>query len=722
MDISSDQSRHSSTKEKKLGGLQSIRARRLAIALLVVVIGAAYFSLTYKGVFFPPDEGATAYHFEKSAEGAIQHRDFYSVYGMAYYVLGKALFNLFGASLTVLRTFTLVVKLALAALIFLIGLRLARPAFAFLGALGFIIWWGDPFIATTSYLYPAQISQLLGLLSVLFVLMYLGNDRRVLVLLAGTAAGMSSLFKPNVGVFNLTALCLFFLLREMMLDLGEETVEPREGETSAGIPIGRIGVAVELGGAVGVGVMLYVLFAGFGFDAPSFVFSLFPFYLAIACFLAIGIRVLKGPMGDALIWNRQKDTIKAFLLLVAGFLSCQLLQVIYFARHGALRDFFGMLNTAADYYSGYSIPFWGGMNIVIACEIALLIALALPFVARATAGFDPKRKIPLALIVMLLTALVPLLWYMRQSTPLRHHFTMWSVPLGFLLFASMFIVWRESRRPGSRRPGSGQDGLDISSFSLIAIYASANLLDAFPKVDPGHFMMVMPPVFVLFAFFAERFHDLLKDYLGPELPGIGRAVAGASTGMLTLGIFLPSLFMMASFQFLILPSPDGGYRLHEGKLSLVPRYPADLDRAKGIAVHTFGDRHRPPLVEPKARYIFDVARRVSAITREGDKLFATTTSSLMIYFLADRDGISDSANCYVWQTAMGTTTSDRIGDFSDRELAQLIHTERPAAIIVEEGDIETQRFMANWPTAWNYAMSAYRLSEKVGPYQIFVPK
>jgi len=164
MDTSVDHPKHSSPIQTRCTGHATAKGRRLALCILVVVIGAVYFLLSYKGVFYAPDEGATAYHFEKSVEGAIQHRDFYSVYGMAYYVMGKALFELFGQSLIVLRTFALV-------------LRLVRPSFAFFGDLGFIVWWGDPFIATPSYLYPAHISQLLGLLSVLLVLSYLKNGR-----------------------------------------------------------------------------------------------------------------------------------------------------------------------------------------------------------------------------------------------------------------------------------------------------------------------------------------------------------------------------------------------------------------------------------------------------------------------------------------------------------------------------------------------------------------
>jgi len=314
MDTSVDHPKHSSPIQTRCTGHATAKGRRLALCILVVVIGAVYFSLSYTGVFYPPDEGATAYHFEKSVEGAIQHRDFYSVYGMAYYVLGKALFNLFGQSLIVLRTFALVLRLALAALIFSIGLRLVRPSFAFFGALGFIVWWGDPFIATPSYLYPAHVSQLLGLLSILFALSYLKNGRNLFVLLAGVAAGLSSLFKPNVGAFNLIALFLFFLVREMVRDLSDDPAESGAEASSSGIPIGRVGVMLEFGATAGVGMILLVLLGKFGFDAASFIFSLLPFS---------GLKSCAFPAAT-LCYGRTKKTLSAcFSSLGVDFFSAR---------------------------------------------------------------------------------------------------------------------------------------------------------------------------------------------------------------------------------------------------------------------------------------------------------------------------------------------------------------------------------------------------------------
>jgi 4-amino-4-deoxy-L-arabinose transferase-like glycosyltransferase len=183
------------------------------IIVLIVAAGVFYFSLAFNSVFYPPDEGATVYHFEKSREGAVQHRDFFSVYGAGYYVFGTALFKLFGSSLIVTRVFVFALKLVMAVLIYLIALRLMRSSFAFLSSLVFIIWWGDPSVPTPSFLYPSHISHFLGLLSILFLLVYDGTNRRFWVGCAGLSAGLGCLFKPTTGILSLLAFFLFLFVR-----------------------------------------------------------------------------------------------------------------------------------------------------------------------------------------------------------------------------------------------------------------------------------------------------------------------------------------------------------------------------------------------------------------------------------------------------------------------------------------------------------------------------
>ena len=695
----------------------TLGTRDVFLIALMIILGGLYFSLSYNGVFFPPDEGATAYHFEKVTEGAVQHRDFYSVYGMAYYVLGKNLFQLFGPKLIVLRIFTVGVKLIMAVLIYLIAIQLMRRKFAFLSAMGFVVWWADPFVMTPIYLYPAHLSQLLGLLSILFVFAFINSDQKRFILFAGITAGLNSLFKPNVGVFNLMALFLFFIGRETLLDLSGDPQAPVTEEGRQRFPYGKAGLILELVITFCAFVAMFHVFSKFGFDLAVFFYFLLPICLVVALLFAFARKALRVANGEAPCWKNFKDTFAAHWLLAAGFAFCHLLQIAYFAGHGALGDFFHMLGTASKYYSGYAVAFRGSGMIIASCTAALLICIVFNIIIKKTAASGPRQKILLACSALLLAAGVPAYWGVRRHIPGLHMLAALTIPLFCSIVASLFLAYKDSQE--------GVGGKDVSSplrFLLVCTYASANLLDAFPKVDLGHLFMILPPIVILLGFLAQRIYDLWKNYLKTALPRAGRAMAGAIVGILALQIFLPNLIIMLMFHVLIIPSAQRGFHLYEGKLALVPRYSPNIERAEGIAIHTVRGEYWPPLVSYRRIDFFDIAERISAMTSKEDKLFSTMSSATMLYFLADRDSVSDKANCYIYQTAMGTTTSRLIEDFSDNDLVRIIHAERPAAVVIEEKSNETASFIGNWPTTWNLIMSNYRLAEQIGDFQIYVPK
>lgn len=688
-------------------------AKNVLPVSLIIILGAAYLSLSYDAVFFAPDEGASLYHFEKASEGAIQHRDFYSVYGMAYYLLGKSLFELFGFSLMVSRTFVLLQNLAIAVLIYCIGVRLMNAKFAFISALAFVVCWGDPFIVTPIFIYPAQVSQFLGLLSVLLILNYNRGNRSIYIFLAGMACGISSLFKPNVGLFNLLALFLFFFLREMLLNLSASQRECDDNNQGFNITLGKIGIIVELCGIVFAVMVLYKLFAQFGLTIITFVYTLLPFYLTTAYLLFLGVRVLQAKEAENIFWKNHKEAMRSYVLLGAGFAICQLAQFVYFAGNGALKDFLGMLSTATGYYNLYALPLWQGGRIIALTAATLAAASLLNVLVKATSDRSPSWKIALIVVIVLVSVVIPLSIYLGLGNPLKVHFLTRAVLMSFSLFVCLYIM------SGEPLTGSITITENLTAFSLITILSATMLLDAFPKVDPGHIVMVMPPFFILFGVLAQRFYDLWIRYLSTAFPRAGRRIAAALTYMLILGILSPSLFMMFAFTFVITPSPDGrGFQLYNGTLVPVPRSSVGVDRAKGLEIGTLS---WPPLKTQRILDFFEVVRRVSAITREGDKLFSTMPSALMLYFLTDRDSVSNKANCYVWQTTMGTTTSELIRDFSDLELVRIIGKERPRVIISEAEAAETKLFEANWPVSWNFIKANYRVAETVGPFEIYVP-
>jgi hypothetical protein len=693
----------------------------ITIVVLIVLLGTLYFLLAYNSVFFAPDEGATVYHFEKSAEGAVQHRDFYSVYGGGYYLLGKNLFRLFGFRIIVLRVFVLVLKLAMAVLIYFIALTFMRSGFAFLSSLGFIIWWGDPSVPTPTFLYPGHISQALGLLSILFLCAYQRRPRRLFLAFAGLAIGLSCLFKPTMGVLALMALFLFFFSREMLFDMTRTPPESARGKPRSPAWLGKAGILLELVGTAGAATILFLLAAKPGFDFPTFLFFLLPIYLVFAYVLIQALRVLRAPDKGSLVWNNHKETIIACLFLGGGFLFWQGVQIAYFMSESALGDFLNMFATAADYYHGSARQLWEGARVMAMCGGVLLIGLLCYATLCSTAGFGTRKKIVIALVGVCGALMVPASWHFRMNNVYGHHFTIWVASISVSLAASLFVAYRDSLR------GVGEESMPgFLSHLLVTIYASANLLDAFTIVDTGHLAQILPPFLILLGYLGERCYDSWKDYLKNALPRVGSTAAGTVTGILMLGILLPSLYMMFMFKFITVPTPDRRWRLPQGKLTLVPRSPVTLERARGISIHTLDGHIWIPPECPRTKHFFDVARRISETTRQGDRIFATMGSSLMLCFLSDRDSLSGAESCYVWQTVMGMTTSDALKNFSDIDLTRLIEEKMPAAIIMEDPDkthaVETERFIANFPHAWKFIVTHYRLSEDIGPFKIYVPE
>lgn len=679
---------------------------------LVILLGVLYFSLSYKGVFYAGDEGATVYHFEKAAEGAIQHRDFFSVYGMAFYVLGKFLFKMFGFHLLVARTFMLILKLGMALLIYAVALRLMRPGFALLSSIGFIIWWGDPFITTTSYLYPSHISQLFGLLSLLLMLAYSRDEKSIYALLAGLCAGLGSLFKPTFGVLNLFALMLFIFGREMLLDMKARRSIAGEFESA---PIGKAWIFMELVSVAGAVVVLFSLFVKFGPDLPVFIYLMAPVCLATAYLLALAILALRTGL-DAAIRQNGRKAFLAYLFLVGGFMFWQLVQAGYFAWNAAFSDFINTYLRASTYYSEFGITLWQGKDIILLCLATAAAALGLYAGVKLSANSDKRLKIILGIIGLTLTSAGAASWYFTLDNAVRQHYLMWTVPLAVSLWAAFFLLYKDTFGNPAKEPP-----LTSMPLLLVSVYFVITVLDAFPRIDPGHFFMVMPPLFMLFGVLAQRFHDMWKKYLDSVSAVFARFLPRAMLAALAIGMFLPSLFMMLLFHVFIVPTPDG-YRLHDGRLSLMPTYRPRIERTRGLKLHVLDGAYWQPLVIPKTLEFFDLAEQVASMTVPGDTLLCTTSWSFMLYFLTDRDCIEDKTNSYIWQTIMGISTSEAIRDYSESDLIRLIQERKPSVIVAEDnGSVEMKLFIANWPKAWNYITANYGLSARVGQFLIYTP-
>jgi len=581
--------------------------------------------------------------------------------------------------------------------------------------LGFIIWWADPFVATTSLFYPNHINQIVALLSVLFSLEYLRTERKSFVVMAGLAAGMGSLFKPTIAVFNLGALFLFFFARQLILAQIETQPETETVDSAPNISLAKTGIAVELG-AIVVGLAIYsAMFQKLAIGFTAYIFFLLPTYLVGAYMLILGLRVLRLPSQGALLWNRFKETFSIFMLMGAGIVVWQLIQIAYFAQHGALGDFVDTYTKWSGYNTNYASPLVIGPRIIITCIAIPTIAAILYAIVKA--DLRDRKRILFASSALVLTAVAPMLWYASQSTLLLANIALWFFTPFFFLLACFLLVFKDTRQALGDRNAS-----NLFGFLLITVYAAINLLDAFPRADIGHLCTVIPPFLILFGYLAQRVYDSCRTYMEHAMPRAGKVVAGAIIGMFALNIFIPSVFATGMFYFLVKPSfAEGWHILSERNFAPAPRLYATAERARGISIHAYMADLWGAYSKKDVGFFFVVVEYLSTITEKGDTVFSPTLSGLMLYFLTDTDGPSGEANLYTYQTMMGLAAGADFEDFSDRDLARVLQQRMPKAIVTKKESPEIQNFVKNCPITWNFMIHSYRLKRSIGPFDIYTP-
>jgi hypothetical protein len=153
------------------------------------------------GVF---DEGLILLGATRVLDGAVPHRDFYTLYGPGQFYALAALFKLFGVSVLVERAWDAAVRACSVVLVFIIVGQVASrrvatlTAIACLGCLGSFGSFGYP-------VFPALAAALLGLAFLAPALGQVGAPSGLAA--AGVCAGVTTLFRYDVGLAAFAAQC-----------------------------------------------------------------------------------------------------------------------------------------------------------------------------------------------------------------------------------------------------------------------------------------------------------------------------------------------------------------------------------------------------------------------------------------------------------------------------------------------------------------------------------
>ena len=197
------------------------------------------------------DEGSTAAQALRIVNGDVIYRDFFTVVTPASYYTVAALFQIFGASLIVLRWAALVTGLGILLITLTVGRRVMVWPFAAAAGLLTTVWgW---FLVTPNF-YSLEAA----LLSLIALACYVHGAPKVRwMVLAGIATGLTALTKQNVGAY--TAAGLFMTIwasRIFDTELDWRGRMKMSGQFIAGIGIAMIPALVFLI-ASGAGSYLY---------------------------------------------------------------------------------------------------------------------------------------------------------------------------------------------------------------------------------------------------------------------------------------------------------------------------------------------------------------------------------------------------------------------------------------------------------------------------------
>ncbi len=161
----------------------------------------------------PMDEGHLALAASWMLDGKALYRDIHTGIFPGVYLLTAGLFRVFGEDLLVTRVAALLVNVAIALVLFLVGRRMLRVHWALVPPLLHLGLWFVSFPVLAMFNY-STLTVCLGLVSLLFALRYLERGALVDGLLLGFFIACAGLTKQNFGGLVFVALLVgFFWLR-----------------------------------------------------------------------------------------------------------------------------------------------------------------------------------------------------------------------------------------------------------------------------------------------------------------------------------------------------------------------------------------------------------------------------------------------------------------------------------------------------------------------------
>jgi len=190
------------------------------LPMAIFVVAFMFLVATVQRAVNPYDEGLILFGATRVLSGDTIYRDFYAIYGPAQFYVLAALFKLFGSSVLVERIWDLLLRASIVVVVYLIVSSAWTRKRAILVAALTCLWLSY----FENYGYPVFPCLLFSLLSVYcLVSIHWGQERRALLFAAGVCAGITILFRHDVGIATIAAGMVVLGLFHFVRGRGRET-------------------------------------------------------------------------------------------------------------------------------------------------------------------------------------------------------------------------------------------------------------------------------------------------------------------------------------------------------------------------------------------------------------------------------------------------------------------------------------------------------------------
>lgn len=596
-------------------------SRDAALAAGIFILSFGYYFLFRHLGWFMQDEGVLYYQYLRTYQGQLPYRDFFTGYPPLAYYFHALIFDLFGISITTIRTVMAVVNAGTAAGLYLVARRIAPRWAALLPSLLFMVM--QPGDITDMSFHNSPYPSWYALMFLTFTTWSLlraletGSPRRrsAWLFLTGILGGLTFFSKQNAGIFILWGVSGYLV--------SVPSVEPRgAGEPPFGRNFRRAYLAL-------IPMAAALLIA--------------KFLSPITILLFVAPTVLLGVLGARTVFSPPawRAMARDMLLVGAGFAAIFLPWLLYFgSKIGAgvyLRELF-LLGKNVDENLFIPLPAAGPLTLAILAVAGLIVLAAFlrrrgalragrrPALLDASdlrAGLVAALALGAGAALARLDVIKDLLAlriglgeiYMRTSGAMDNL-------LGYLaalvLAAALALAWRQAA-------GRGDEGdPPPRAFRAILWCAACAYILYFPRMDSAHlYVGAAPLLYVVGAALLPRARTHVVRAFAPA-SGRRAALAFNVACVLLFGFIIVPRTMPQIYSLVSVRSGPSGVELARTEAEHLHLPRTDL------YFPVYLDSQRDPI-----RSFDAVVRYVRETTAPDDPIFAFPAIP-MIYFASER--------------------------------------------------------------------------------------